>query len=122
MSNVPTSETEIVRPEISTNAIREALLEVIPADNDIVRDIKLHDGIADIMIRWRTLRWSTNMAIQNLTPAQIAVIVDRDFRKWLRGIARNMNETPRFSRVINEMRIWLRNNPEKAAWLHKDAA
>lgn len=122
MANVPTDERETEYVEVSPNAIREALLAVIPDDHDIVRDIKLHDGIADIMIRWRTLRWSTNLAYQSLTPAQIASIVDRDFRKWLLGIVKNMNETPKFSRVINEMRMWLRTNPDKAAWLNQEAA
>ena len=122
MANVPTDEKEAVRVEVSPNAIREALLKVIPDDHDIVRDIRLHDGIADIMIRWRTLRWATNMAYQSLTPDQIAEIVDRDFRKWLRNIVTNMNETPKFSRVINEMRKWLRENPDKAEWFKREAA
>lgn len=123
MANVPTNEAEIVRSEpVSTTAIRAALLAVIPDDNDIVRDIRLHDGIADIMIRWRTLRWSTNMAYQNMTPDEIAAIVDRDFRAWLHKTCANMNETPKFSRVLQEMRKWLRENPDKAAWLNKDAA
>lgn len=122
MANVPTDEREIEHVEMSPNAIREALLDVIPDDHDIVRDIKLHDGIADIMIRWRTLRWSTNLAYQSLSPAEIAKIVDRDFRVWLRGIVNNMNDTPKFSRVINEMRMWLRANPDKAAWFNQEAA
>lgn len=122
MANVPTDEPETVYVEISPNAIRDALLAVIPDDHDIVRDIRLHDGIADIMIRWRTLRWSTNMAYQNLSPKEIALIVDRDFRKWLLNIVNNMNKTPKFSRVINEMRAWLRTNPDKAAWLNQEPA
>lgn len=122
MANVPTDEPETQYVEVSPNAIREALLKVIPDDHDIVRDIRLHDGIADIMIRWRTLRWSTNMAYQSLTPDEIAAKVDSDFRVWLRGIVTNMNDTPKFSRVIQEMRNWLKTNPDKAAWLNKQAA
>ena len=123
MANVPTSEAETVMAEpVSTNAIRDALLKVIPSDDDIVRDVRIHDGIADIMIRWRTLRWATNMAYQNLTPKEIAEKVDADFRKWLRNIVSNMNETPKYSRVIQEMRGWLRSNPDKATWLNQDAA
>lgn len=123
MANVPTSEAETVMAEpVSTNAIRDALLKVIPSDDDIVRDVRIHDGIADIMIRWRTLRWATNMAYQDLTPKEIAEKVDADFRKWLRNIVSNMNETPKYSRVIQEMRGWLRSNPDKAIWLNQDAA
>lgn len=123
MANVPIDEAETERSEpVSSVNIREALLKVIPDDHDIVRDIKLHDGIADIMIRWRTLRWSTCMAYQSMTPDEIATKVDADFRKWLLGIVHSMKETPKFSRVINEMRQWLRSNPDKAAWLNKVAA
>lgn len=122
MANVPTDELEAVKVEVSPNAIREALLAVIPDDHDIVRDIKLHDGIADIMIRWRTLRWSTCMAYQSLSPDEIAEKVDEAFRAWLHNIVSNMNQMPKFSRVINEMRNWLRENPDKAAWFNKEAA
>lgn len=123
MANVPTNEAEAEYSEpVNSTSIKEALLRVIPDENDIVRDIRMHDGIADIMIRWRTLRWSTNMAYQTMTPDEIAIVVDAEFRKWLINIIDNMSETPKFSRVVNEMRVWIRENPDRATWLNREAA
>lgn len=120
MSNVPTHELEAETAEpISVTAIRDAIVQLIPKDENIVSDVKIHDGLADVLIRWRGLRWATLMAIQSQSPEVIAEKVDEDFREWLKKTIINMNEIPRHARVLNEMKVWLNANPDKKAWLYQ---
>lgn len=118
MANVPTDERETVHSEpVTSVTIRDAILKLIPDDPNITRDIRIHDGIADIHIKWRSLRWSTCMAYQTMTPDQIADKVSDEFRLWLASCLKNMNGAPRHSRVLTEIAVWLRANPDRADWL-----
>lgn len=120
MANVATHETETQHIEpVSVTAIRDAIVELIPKDDNIVSDVKIHDNLADILIRWRSLRWATCMAIQDQTPEQIAQKVDEGFRAWLKDTIRNMNQVPRHARVLGEMVQWLKTNPDKHEWLYR---
>lgn len=120
MANVPTDEMEAQHVEpVSVTAIRDAILDLIPRDENIVSDVKIHDGLADILIRWRSLRWATCMAIQSQSPKQIAAKADGDFREWLLKTIKNMNDIPRHARVLNEMKAWLRENHDKREWLYQ---
>ena len=120
MSNVPTSEEEADRtPPPSVTAIRDAIVKLIPKDDNIVSDVKIHDGLADILIRWRSLRWAACLSIAYSTPEETARQVDEDFRTWLKNTIKNMNQIPRHARVLSEMVLWLKENPDKSAWLYQ---
>ncbi len=112
MANVPTSEVERAETEaVTTGTIREAILSRIPDEPQITRDVRIHDGIADISLRWRTLRFSISLGFQQMTPEQIAAKIEGDFKAWIATTVRNMNETHRHSTAIGEMRAWLAANP-----------
>lgn len=112
MANVPTDEpeAEYIEP-VTTTAIRDAILARIPEEDHIIRDVRIHDGIADISLRWRTLRFSTSMAFQQMTPADIADKVEGDFKAWVGSTVKTMNDTHRHALSIQEMAHWLRDNP-----------
>lgn len=107
---------------LPVTAIRDAIAAIIPQDENIVSDVKIHDGLAEVLIRWRSLRWNTCMAMHNRSADQIAEKIDDEFRGWLRNTIKNMNEIPRHARVLNEMKLWLAKNPDKREWLYGDAA
>ena len=112
MANVPTDEAESVHEEpVSVGTIRDAILSRIPDRPELTRDVRIHDGIADISLRWRTLRFSTSMAYSTLTPEEIAAKVEEDFKAWLASTIKNMNDTHRHSMAISEMAQWLADNP-----------
>lgn len=112
MANVPTNEAEAEYVEpVTTTSIREAILARIPEDDSIIRDVRIHDGIADISLRWRTIRFSTSMAFQTMTPEEIAVKVEGDFKEWVGRTIKTMNDTHRHALSIQEMTVWLRKNP-----------
>lgn len=111
--NVPDEPKEPVR----VTAIRDAIAAILPEDENIVSDVKIHDGLADISIRWRSLRWTTCLAIQDADADDIALRADDDFKAWLRNTVKNMQTVPKHSRVISEMKRWLAQNPDKQAWL-----
>lgn len=119
MANVLTDEkpSEPVEP-LTAPAIRDAILALVPDDPNIQRDIKIHDGIADIAIKWRTLRWSTCMALHDQTPDQIADQVVTSFAAWVRECIKNRGNSPRYERVVEEMQVWARQNPSQASWVH----
>lgn len=120
MANVVTDEPEAEPVEMLTGpAIREAILALIPDDQNIQRDIRIHDGLADIAIKWRTLRWSTSMALHNQAPGEIAQQVVAQFGEWVRTSIRNRGNSPRYEQVVHEMQMWANQNPEKAQWLVK---
>lgn len=121
MANVPTDEMQAdeVVP-LSVTAIRDAIVSFIPKDENIVSDVKIQDGLADVLIRWRGLRWATLIAVQDQTPEQIGEKVDVEFRTWLKATIKNMNEIPRHARVLHEMTQWLNGNPDKRAWLYQE--
>lgn len=109
MANVLTDEREAALPEeVTTGAIRLAILDRIPDEPYITRDVRIHDGIADISLRWRTLRFSTSMAYSTLTPAEIADKVECDFKEWAERTIKNMNDTNRHAMPVAEMAQWLR--------------
>lgn len=124
MANVQTDEVEAEYVEpVNLTTIRDAILELIPDDPNIARDVRMHDGLADIAIRWRTLRWSTCMAVQTMTPDDIAVLVAGMFLKWVVSTLNNTNDTPRHAHILREMNDWLVNNREgiwSAAERYKD--
>lgn len=112
MANVPTSEIERAETEaLSTGAIRNAILARIPDEPHITRDVRIHDGIADISLRWRTLRFSISMGFQQMTAEEIATKIEAEFKAWVGNTVRNMNETSRHSSSISEMAQWLVENP-----------
>lgn len=109
MANVPTNEVEHEYSEpVSMANIREAILAVMPEDENIQRDVRLHDGIADIGLKWRTLRWNTCMAYQTMTPDMIAAKVGDEFRDWIVKSLNNGND--RHGRVLADIARWLRGN------------
>lgn len=109
MANVPTDEPEVVpAEEVTTGTIRNAILERIPDEPHITRDVRIHDGIADISLRWRTLRFSTSMAVQGQSPAEIADKIECDFKEWAERTVKNMNDTGRHAMPVAEMAQWLR--------------
>ncbi len=108
--------------ELPVTAIRDAIAKIIPQDENIVSDVKIHDGLAEVLIRWRSLRWNTLLALHNRSAQVIAEVIDEQFRTWLRATIKNMNEIPRHARVLNEMKLWLARNPDKHEWLYGDAA
>lgn len=116
MANVVTDEkpAETVEAPNAPN-IREAILQHIPDDPNIQRDIRIHDGIADISIKWRTLRWSIGMGMGDMTPAQIGQLAAEGFRGWLLSTLNNINQTPRHARVLDEMGHWL-NGQKDGVW------
>lgn len=112
MANVLTDEPEAeYAEEVSITSIRDAILSRIPEENNIIRDVRIHDGIADISLRWRTLRFSTSMAFQQMTPDAIADRVEGDFKAWVGSTVKTMNDTHRHALSIQEMAQWLRDNP-----------
>lgn len=111
MANVPHSEAETDEP-ITTGTIREAILARIPDRQEITRDVRIHDKIADISLRWRTLRFSISLAYQQMTPDEVAGSIEKSFRTWVATTIKNMNETYRHSQAIGEMSQWLADNRE----------
>jgi hypothetical protein len=122
MANVLVDEVEQRPIELPVTAIRDAIADIIPKDDNIVSDVKIHDGLVEVLIRWRSLRWNTSLAIHQRTPDQLAEKIDDDFRTWLRATIKNMNAVPRHARVLGEMVKWLRENQDKKDWLYGDAA
>jgi hypothetical protein len=128
MSNVPTYEPEITPVEKGNpTAIRDAIAAIIPKDDNIVSDIKVHDGIADISIRWRSLRWSVGYSISGSKPDVIAQNVSDMFRKWLVKTVDNMYDSdgkavPRHARAAADMKGWLKANPDKRKWMYGSEA
>lgn len=112
--NIPVEKSE----PANVTAIRDAIAELIPKDENIVSNVNLHDGLADISIRWRSLRFSTTESIAGRGGDEIALTIDDRFRAWLRGTISNMKDVPKHSRVAADMARWLRENPEKRAWLY----
>ena len=112
MANVPTDEREaVVSEEVTSGAIRAAILERIPNEPHITRDVRIHDGIADISLRWRTLRFAISMGFQQMTPEEVATSIEASFKAWVANTIKNMNETHRHSLAISEMSQWLADNP-----------
>lgn len=112
MANVPTDEAEASYEEpVTTTSIRDAILARIPENDHLIRDVRIHDGIADISLRWRTIRFSTSMAFQQMTPEEIAQKVEDDFKAWAGSTIKTMNDTQRHALSIAEMASWLRANP-----------
>lgn len=103
---------------VNVTAIRDAIAALIPKDDNIVSNVHLHDGLADISIRWRTLRFSTTEAIAGRDGDEIALAIDERFRMWLRNTIKNMQSIPKHSRVAADMARWLKQNPDKRAWLY----
>jgi hypothetical protein len=99
-------------------AIRDALLALIPTDPNIVTNVHLHDGLADISVRWRSLRFASCEAIGKRDPDEIALVIDERFRAWLKNTIANMREVPKHSRVAADMARWLKANPDKREWLY----
>lgn len=115
MANVPTSEIERAETEaLSTGAIRNAILARIPDEPHITRDVRIHDGIADISLRWRTLRFSISMGFQQMTADEIAAKIETEFKAWVGTTVHNMTATHRHSSSISEMAQWLAENPPEA--------
>ena len=110
---------EVKKPEpASVTAIRDAIQALLPIDPNIVSNVSLHDGIADISVRWRSLRWNVIEAIAQRDADTIALNIDERFRLWLRNTIANMKNVPKHSRVVADMVRWLRENPDKKAWLY----
>ncbi len=115
MSQITTSDGTIPnKPPVHADPeeIREAILARVPEDPNFTRDIKIDTGMADIALRWRTLRFSTMISIQSLTPDQIADIVEKEFMAWLLRII-TIHPNPEFQKVnpkaatvVNDMREW----------------
>lgn len=119
MANEPTQETETIEtPPISVTAVRDALLAILPKDSNIVSDVKIHDGLADVLIRWRSLKWANICAMQDASPEQIAETIDSGFREWLRNTLKNMADIPKHARILAEMKDWLRKSPDAREWLY----
>lgn len=112
--NIPVDSVE----PVSVTAIRDAISALIPKDDNIVSNVSLHDGLADISIRWRSLRFATTEAIAGRDGDDIALAMDERFRVWLRHTIKNMKNVPKHSRVAADMARWLRENPDKQAWLY----
>ena len=96
-----------VPPEASAVAIRDAILKHIPQDDNIQRDIKVHDGMVDIYIKWRTMRWSASLGISSMSPDQLGRFVASTFRDWMLSILNSPNTSPRHAAVLREMEQWL---------------
>jgi hypothetical protein len=110
---------EVVRKEPThVTAIRDAVQALLPDDPNIVSNVSLHDGLVDISLRWRSLRFNMIEAIAGRDADTIALYVDERFRIWLRGTIQNMRSIPKHSRVAAEMARWLRENPDKREWLY----
>jgi hypothetical protein len=108
MANVLTNEKPIENVEPPTApAIRAAILAHIPEDENIQRDIRIHDGIVDLSIKWRTIRWSECMSMADMSPDMIGLKAAESFRKWLVSTLNNVNDTPRHQRVLHDMETWL---------------
>jgi hypothetical protein len=99
-------------------AIRDAIESLLPKDPNIVTNVNLHDGLADISVRWRSLRFNVIEAIAGRDADTIALNIDERFRTWLRGTISNMKSVPKHSRVAAEMARWLKETPERKAWLY----
>lgn len=108
MANVVTDEKPApdLEPPNAPN-IRAAILAYIPEDANIQRDIRIHDGIADVSIKWRTLRWQICLAVGDQTPDQIGKSAAESFRAWVVSTLNNINNTPRHARVLREIELWL---------------
>lgn len=116
MANVVTDEKEAPYQEpVNAPSIRAAILAYIPDDPNIQRDIRIHDGIADISIKWRTLRWQICTAIGDRNPDQIGRAAAEDFRGWIVSTLNNVNNTPRHARVLREIMEWLLGQ-HKGVW------
>jgi hypothetical protein len=121
MSEDDPVETNVERaPKEPANitAIRDAVQSLLPDDPNIVSNVSLHDGIADISLRWRSLRFNVIEAIAGRDADTIALNIDIRFRDWLKGTIQNMKNVPKHSRVAAEMSRWLRENPDKREWLY----
>lgn len=112
--NIPVDPVE----PASVTSIRDAIGVLIPKDDNIVSNVSLHDGLADISIRWRSLRFSTTEAIAGRDGDEIALTIDERFRLWLQNTIKNMKDVPKHSRVAADMARWLKDNPDKKAWLY----
>ena len=93
-------------------SIREAILERVPEYPNFTRDIKIANGMADIALRWKTMRFSQTLAIQNLSADEVAAIVENGFAEWLLKII-TINPDPELQKVnpkaetvIRDMRRW----------------
>ena len=113
-TNVP--ENPVLPPAVT--AIRDAIAALIPNDPNIVSNVSLHDGVADISVRWRTLRFNVITSIAGRDADEMALDIDEKFRAWLRGTVKNMKDIPKHSRVAADMARWLRENPDKKVWLY----
>ena len=99
-------------------AIRDAIKSLLPEDENIVSDTKIHDGVVDVSIRWKSLRWSVSESIAGREADDIALKLDGDFRAWLRNVIKNMANVPKHSRVAADMKRWLKENPDRQEWLY----
>ena len=107
MSNEPT-DAELEAVEVSGNTIRQAIIDRIPAEPHIIRDVQVHSGVAKISIRWGMLCWSTSMAMQDMTVDEIADKVEVGFKEWVAQTVKNMKDTNRYSQPVEQMAVWLR--------------
>lgn len=104
--------------EINPTAIRDAIVAKLPKDPNIITDTKVHDGLADITVCWRALRWNRAEAIAGRSPEELADYVDENFREWLRARIKGMKDVPKYRRLVAEMMRWLQANPDKKSWLY----
>ena len=116
---------DVVTNTIAPQTIREAVEAIIPRDPNIVSDIKVRNNLADVHIRWRTLRWSTSQAIAGRTPEQMAKHIDTMFREWLRDRVKNLYDANgqvlvKHQRTAADMEKWLKTSPGTRAWLYGD--
>ena len=107
MANEPT-DAELEAVEVTGQTIRAAILERIPDEPHIIRDIQVHSGVAKISIRWGMLCWATSMAMQDMTVDQIADKVEDGFKDWVAQTVTNMKDTNRYSQPIEQMSHWLK--------------
>lgn len=107
MANEPT-DAELGAIEVTGGTIRAAILDRIPEEPHIIRDIQVHSGVAKISIRWGMLCWATSMALQDMTVEQIADKVEQGFKDWVAQTVENMKDTNRYSQPIEQMAKWLR--------------
>lgn len=107
MANEPT-DADIAAAEVTTGTIRQAILDRIPDETHIIRDVQINAGMARISLRWRMLVFATSMAIQDQTPEQIADSIEAQFKEWVAKTVANMRDTNRYSQPIEEMANWLK--------------
>ena len=105
-------------PTPQVTAIRDAIMALIPKDPNIVTNVSLHDGLIDISVRWRSLRFNATETIAGRDADTIGLQIDQKFRDWLRGTVKNMKTVPKHGRVVADMTRWLKDNPDKKTWLY----